>query len=65
MNATDHGYMVLVNNSSQLKHVILGSSLPISASGRLDAGEGNSIPLHNSGWEIDMPPYDAEVLNWR
>jgi hypothetical protein len=65
LNATDHGYIVLVNHSAQLKHVILGSSLPISALGQLDAPEANSIPRHNSGWEIDVQPYDAEVLKWR
>jgi len=65
LNAADHGYIVLVNHSSQLKHVTLGSSLPISALGPLDAGQGNSIARHNSGWEFDVPPYDAEVLKWR
>jgi len=65
LNGKDHGYIVLVNHSSQSKHVLLGSTLPIAALERIETRSGNPIVRHGSGWEIEVQPYDAEMLSWR
>jgi hypothetical protein len=62
----DHGYLVLVNHSGKLQHVIVHSSLPMHEVGRLDA-EGRQ-PVHGdagAGWSVDVQPWDGLVLDWK
>jgi len=65
LNAADHGYIVLVNHSAELKHVTLSSSLPIKALRRAAASDGHDLGRQSSGWQIDVQAYDAEVLSWK
>jgi endo-1,4-beta-mannosidase len=61
LNAKDHGFIVLVNHSAEAKHVLLDSTLPITAL----KGSGSNLVRGGSGWALDVPAYDAEVLQWR
>jgi hypothetical protein len=65
LNAADHGYIVLVNHSAELRHVTLDSILPIKALHRVAASDERPISRQSSGWQIDVQPYDGEVLAWR
>ena len=61
LNAKDHGFIVLVNHSAEVKHVLLDSTLPITSL----ENAGSKITRAGSGWALDVPAYDAEVLQWR
>jgi endo-1,4-beta-mannosidase len=63
LNAKDHGYLIVVNHSAESKHVALSSSLPIHTLTRI-AGD-QSLTKKAGSWTVDVPAYDAEVLQWK
>jgi endo-1,4-beta-mannosidase len=65
LNASDHGYIVVVNHSAKTQHVSLGSSLPIAHLGQTAAEQGHLVTKTNSGWTLDLGAYDAAVLEWK
>ena len=65
LNAKDHGYFVLVNHSSKPQHVSLSTSLLVTALDQVTADGQQSIRRQNTGWELDIQPYDGAVLAWK
>lgn len=64
LNAHGHGYIVVVNHSSEQQHVSLGSSLPIQSLKRVTLGGAKPVNSQNSGWNLDLPPYGGAILAW-
>jgi hypothetical protein len=65
LNASNHGYLVLVNHSAQPKHVTIHTSLPVQTLSRITADGTETVTHETSGWSVQLDPYDGAVLDWK
>jgi hypothetical protein len=65
LNAKDHGYLVVVNHTAQSKQVLIRTSLPVRALSRLLADGKHTVTQQQSGWSLQIDPYDGAVLDWK
>jgi endo-1,4-beta-mannosidase len=65
LNAKDHGYLVVVNHSPRSKSVSINTSLPVRAMSRIQADGTGAVQHGQSGWEIQLDPYDGALLAWK
>ena len=65
LNAKDHGYLVVVNHSAQSKQVTIHTSLPVRTLIRVTADGKMAVPQQQSGWSLQLDPYDGAVLDWK
>jgi endo-1,4-beta-mannosidase len=65
LNAKDHGYLVVVNHSSQPRQVLLQTSLPVRALRRVTAEGKQAVVRQQPGWSLQLDPYDGAVLDWK
>ncbi len=65
LNASNHGYLVVVNHSAQSKHVTIHTSLPVQTLSRLTTDGTKAVTHEQSGWEVQIDPYDGAVLDWK
>jgi endo-1,4-beta-mannosidase len=65
LNAKDHGYLVVVNHSAQPKQVTIHTSFQVRALSRVTS-VGEVVVAHKeSGWTLQLDPYDGAVLGWK
>ena len=65
LDASDHGYVVVVNHSAKPHQVTMTSALPLKSLRRLTANGEEPVSLQGSRWELDLQPYGAAVFAWR
>jgi len=65
LNAKDHGYLVVVNHTAQTKQVSIQTSLPVQALSRVTADGKQAVTHQQSGWSLQLDPYDGAVLDWK
>jgi endo-1,4-beta-mannosidase len=65
LNAKDHGYLVVVNHSAQSKQVTVHTSLPVRTLIRVTADGKQAVAQQQSGWSLQLDPYDGAVLDWK
>jgi hypothetical protein len=65
LNAKDHGYLVVVNHSAVPKKVTIHTSFPVRSLSRVTS-DGELVVAHQeSGWIVQLDPYDGAVLDWK
>ena len=65
LNAKGHGYLVVVNHSAESKHVSIQTSLPVRSLSRVIADGKQAVMHQDSGWSLQLAPYDGAVLDWK
>jgi len=65
LSANDHGYLVVVNHAATAKNVSIQTSLPVGSLQRVSAGGSSSIERQQTGWPLQLGPYDGAILAWK
>lgn len=65
LNAKDHGYLVVVNHTAQSKQVLIHTTLPVQSLSRVTAEGSEAVRRQQSGWTLQLDPYDGAVLKWK
>jgi endo-1,4-beta-mannosidase len=65
LEASDHGYIVVVNHSAKSRQVRVISALPVKSIQRLTTNGEQPVSLLGSQWELDLQPYGAAVFAWK
>jgi hypothetical protein len=65
LNAKDNGYLVVVNHTDQSKRVLIHTTLPVQAMSRVTADGRQTVTHQQSGWSLQLDPYDGAVLDWK
>ena len=64
LNATNRGYIVLVNHGGAARQARIITKLPIHSLKKLDVGASTAVPCTLDACNIDVPPYDGVILEW-
>lgn len=64
LDGSHRGYFILVNHSSQLQHVVLHTSLPVTQLNRVNADGTQPVPT-GSAAAVDLQPWEGAVLAWQ
>ncbi len=65
LNADHRGYVVVVNHSAQSHKVTVLTTVPIHSLSRVTVEGLERLQLDESGWRMDMGPYEAAVMEWK
>lgn len=65
LDGTGRGYVVAVNHSSEPQKVTVHSAFPVRTLTRIAADGPKSIPVAGSGWQLEIAPFDAVIVEWK
>jgi hypothetical protein len=64
LNATNRGYIVLVNHGGTARRARVMTKLPVQPLKRLDVNGSAAVSCAQDGCKVDVPPYDGVILEW-
>lgn len=64
LNATNRGYIVLVNHGGADRQARIITKLPIHSLKKLDVDGSTAVPCTKDACGVDVPPYDGVILEW-
>ena len=65
LDAKDHGYVVMVNHSSNPQQVTVSSGIALKSIERVTPNDERSVTLSGSHWKLELQPYESAVFDWR
>ncbi len=65
LSGPGRGYAVLVNHSSQSRSVKIVTTLPMHGLQQVTPTGAKELTGGGGGWEMDLPPYDGAVVEWK
>jgi hypothetical protein len=65
LNASNHGYAVMVNHCAQPTVVTVFASVPLHSANKITPGGAEALPLVNSSWKLNLQPYEGVVVEWK
>lgn len=61
----EHGYAILVNHQSVAKCVRVKTRLILKEVKQINNHRSQNLTLDDQSWEIEVPPYDGVIVEWR
>jgi endo-1,4-beta-mannosidase len=65
LDASDHGYVVVVNHSVKAQFVTVTSASPLNSVERVAPAGEQPVSANGSQWDLELQPYGAAVFRWR
>ena len=65
LDGTGRGYVVAVNHSFETQKVTVHSTFPVRTVTRIAVDGPKSIPVEGSGWQMEIAPFDAVIVEWK
>ncbi len=64
LSGAARGYVVAVNHSPEAQTVTIRAASPVRSASRVDADGPVPLPVRDSGWTLDIGPFDAVIVEW-
>lgn len=64
LNATNRGYIVLVNHGGTFQQARVITKFPFHSLKSLEVNGSSAVSCAKNGCSIDVPPYDGVILEW-
>jgi endo-1,4-beta-mannosidase len=65
LNGDRRGYVVVVNHSDTTENVKISTTVPPRAVTRISPEGSKPITIEESGWKMDLGPYEGAIVEWR
>ncbi len=65
LNGDRRGYVVVVNHSDTTENVRISTTVPARAVTRISPEGSMPITIEESGWKMDLGPYEGAIVEWR
>jgi endo-1,4-beta-mannosidase len=65
LNASNRGYVVLVNHSAEPQNVTVFTTKPAHSISRITPEGSTPVQMDGSSWKLSLDAYDGAILEWK